>query len=178
LKSSRLVVASLVVLACVVASATHAPAQQDETTSQTETSPVLSTTQGYDLKVPEGFQSEAVDEAGILKWKKDSGEILLVIGDLFLDSGDTLFKALKESVEKDKRWETVRVFQMGEANAILFKEKPPEDTSRLRTWRLIVVTAKKIVNLECSAPGKDFDQFAPAFEQTIESFALKPSAQG
>ena len=56
----------------------------------------------FDIKIPDGFKSEAVDEPGILKWRKDSGEIYLIVGDLFGESGDSLFKMLKSSAEKNK----------------------------------------------------------------------------
>jgi len=130
----------------------------------------------FDMKVPQGFASEAVDEPGILKWKKDSGEIYLVVGNLFTPPGDTLFKALREAADKDKKLEEVRTLQIKGGKALLCKEKAPDDPGRLRAWRLLVITKKKIINLDLSAPAKDFDSFIPAFEGAVNSFKLKPSS--
>jgi hypothetical protein len=130
----------------------------------------------FDMKVPQGFATEAVDEPGILKWKKDSAEIYLVAGDLFTMPGDTLFKALREAMDKDKKLEEVSTPQIKGGKALLYKEKAPEDSGRLRAWHLVVITKKKMINVDFSAPAKDFDSFMPAFESAVNSFKLKPSS--
>jgi hypothetical protein len=130
----------------------------------------------FDMKVPEGFAPEAVDEPGILKWKKDSGEIYLVVGDLFAGPADTLFKVLRGAADKDKNLEEVKAVQIKGGKALLYKEKAPEDPGRLRAWHLIVITKKKMINVDFSAPGKDFDSFIPAFDSAVHSFKLKSSS--
>jgi len=130
----------------------------------------------FDMKIPEGFTAEAVDEPGILKWKKDSGEIFLVVGDLFTPPGDTPFKALREAGDKDKKLEEVRIVQIKGGKALLYKEKASEDPGRLRLWRLMVITKKKMINVDFSAPAKDFESFMPAFESAVNSFKLKSSS--
>ncbi len=130
----------------------------------------------FDMKIPKGFAPEAVDEPGILKWKKDSGEICFVVGDLFTSPGDSTFKALREAANKDKKLEEVRILQIKGGKALLYKEKAPEDPGRLRAWHLLVITKKKMINVDFSAPAKDFDAFAPEFESAVNSFKLKPSS--
>ena len=78
----------------------------------------------FDMKVPQGFAPEAVDEPGILKWKKDSGEIYLVVGNLFTAPGDTLFKALREAADKDKKLEEVRTLQIRGERPCCAKKRP------------------------------------------------------
>jgi hypothetical protein len=130
----------------------------------------------FDMKVSEGFAPAAVDEPGILKWKKDSGEIYLVVGDLFAGAPDTLFKALHEAADKDKNLEEVKVVKIKGGKAMLYKEKAPEDPGRIRAWHLVVITKKKMINVDFSAPAKDFDSFIPAFESAVRSFKLKSSS--
>jgi hypothetical protein len=129
----------------------------------------------FDMKIPEGFKSQPVEEGGILKWTKDSGEIFLVVGDLFHESGDTVFKALRKAADQDKRMEEVRTLKIKGARALLYKEKPPEDPLRSRAWRLIVITDKKMIDVEFSAPAKEFESFAPAFDAAVDSFKLRAS---
>ncbi len=129
----------------------------------------------FDMKIPEGFQSQPVEEGGILKWTKDSGEIFLIVGDLFHESRDILFKALRKAADKDKRMEEVRTLKIKGAHALLYKEKPPEDPLRSRIWRLIVITDKKMIDVEFSAPAKEFESFAPAFDKAVNSFKLRAS---
>ncbi len=130
----------------------------------------------FDMKVPEGFTPEPVDESGILKWKKGSAEIYLVVGDLFTPPGDMLFKALRKAAEADKSLEEVRTLQVKGGNALLSKEKAPDDPTRLRTWHLLVITKKKMIDVDFLAPAKDFKSFIPAFESAINSFKLKSSS--
>ncbi len=127
----------------------------------------------FDMKVPDGFKSEAVDEPGILKWRKDSGEIYVIVGDLFGESGDSLFKMLKSSAEKNKTVQETKALKIKGGKAVLYKEKAPEDSTRLVGWHLLVVTNKKIISLDFSAPAGEFNSFVPAFESAINSFKLK-----
>ncbi len=129
----------------------------------------------FDMKIPEGFKPQPVEEGGILKWAKDSGEIFLIVGDLFHESPDVIFKALRKAADQDKRMEEVRTLKIKGGRALLYKEKPPEDPLRSRIWRLMVVTDKKMIDVEFSAPAKEFDSFAPAFEKAVGSFKLKAS---
>jgi len=130
----------------------------------------------FDIKVPEGFQSEAVDEAGILKWKKDSGEIYLVVGDLYAESGEALVKALLSAAEKNKQVAEVKSLKLKGGKGLLYKEKPPEDSNRLYSWRLIATIRNKVISVDFTAPSKDFKSFTPGFEEAINSFKLKPSS--
>jgi hypothetical protein len=97
------------------------------------------------------------------------------VGDLFHESPDVIFKALRKAADQDKRMEEVRTLKVKGGRALLYKEKPPEDPLRSRIWRLMVVTDKKMIDVEFSAPAKEFDSFAPAFEKAVGSFKLKAS---
>jgi hypothetical protein len=127
----------------------------------------------FDIKIPDGFKSEAVDEPGILKWRKDSGEIYLIVGDLFGESGDSLFKMLKSSAEKNKTVQETKVLKIKGGKALLYKEKASQDSTRLVGWHLLVVTNKKIISLDFSAPAGEFNSFVPDFQSAINSFKLK-----
>jgi hypothetical protein len=130
----------------------------------------------FDLKIPDGFKSENVEEPGILRWTKGSAEILLAVGDVFQESGEVLFKAIETAASADQRFETVKKVKLKKGRAILIKEKAPEDTSRLQAWRLVVITDSKVVNVDFTAPTKEFDAFAPDFEQIVKSFKLKSAS--
>jgi hypothetical protein len=127
----------------------------------------------FDIKIPDGFKSEAVDEPGIFKWRKDSGEIYLIVGDLFGESGDSLFKVLKSAAEKNKTVQESKVMKIKGGKALLYKEKAPQDSARLVGWHLLVVTNKKIFSLDFSAPASDFNSFVSDFQSAINSFKLK-----
>ena len=129
----------------------------------------------FDMKIPEGFKPQPVEEGGILKWTKDSAEIFLVVGDLFHESAAVVFNALRKAADQDKRMEEVRTLKIKGGRALIYKEKMPEDPLRSRTWRLIVVTDKKMIDVEFSAPAKEFESFAPAFEKAVGTFKLKLS---
>lgn len=124
------------------------------------------------MTVPPGFLPHRVDEKGIYRWRKDSGEIYLVLGEPFAESGELLFKELREAAKKDKRHESVKALTVKGGRAILVKDKSPKDPERLQTWRLTVITAKKIINVDFTAPAKDFKSFVPAFKKTLGSFRL------
>lgn len=127
----------------------------------------------FDMKIPAGFKAENADEPGVSRWRKDTAEIFVVVGDLFLESGDVMLKSLKNAVNADNRMEKPRMIRLKQGRGILYKEKPPEDQARLRTWRLVVVTNKTVINVDFSAPAKDFDAYAPGFEEAVKSFKLK-----
>jgi len=172
-KCNDLLRAWIVCLAVMLVYSSASAQRTSEDSEEHEQTAVQQADRFFDMKIPQGFTAEAVDEPGILKWKKDSGEIYLVVGDLFTPPGDTLFKALREAAEKDKKLEEVRSLQIKGGKALLCKEKIPEDPGRLRAWRLLIITKKKMISVDFSAPGKDFDSFIPAFEGAVNSFKLK-----
>ena len=128
----------------------------------------------FDLKIPEGFKPAPSDEPGILKWKKGSGEIYLVVGDLIADSDDQAFKELRKAATGDKRLEEVKTLRVEGGKALLWKEVPPNDDGRLQIWRIIAVTKKKkMINIDFMAPVKDFSSFVSSFEDAVKSFKLR-----
>jgi hypothetical protein len=127
----------------------------------------------FDMKIPEGFKSVAVDEPGILKWGKGNAEIYLVVGEIFSKSGPVVFEALRKAAQRDKGVEEVKSLKIKGARAALLKEKTPSDLSRLRSWRLLVVTEKQIVNVDFTAPAKDFKTYIPSFDEAVKSFKIK-----
>ena len=130
----------------------------------------------FDVKIPDGFKSEAVDEPGILRWRKDSAEIYLVIGDLFGESGESLFKVLKAAAEKNKIAQDIKVVKVKGARALTYKEKVSEDSGRLVTWHFVVITNNKIITMDFSAPTEEFNSLVPDFKSTINSFKLKAAS--
>ncbi len=87
-----------------------------------------------------------------------------------------LFKAMETAASHDKRFESVKKVRLKKGKAILIKEKAPDDPSRLQVWRLVVITDSKVVNIDFTAPVKEFDAFAPDFEKCIKSFKLKAAS--
>lgn len=126
----------------------------------------------FKMKLPNGFKREPVDEAGIYKWKKNSAEIFIVAGDAFIESRDTLFKALQKASESNSTIEEVKILKIKGAKAMLCKGKQAPEQKGLRSWRLVVLTDKKIVTIDFTAPAKDFDSFVPAFEESLRSFKI------
>lgn len=127
----------------------------------------------FDLKIPEGFNAEATDEPGILKWRKDGGEIYLAVGESMSDSPEKFFDAIRKAAEKNNRFEEVKVLRLKGGRALLCKEKAPEDPCRARSWHMLVVTPKKTLIVDFTAPAKEFDSFIPAFEEAVKSLKLK-----
>jgi hypothetical protein len=132
--------------------------------------------QFFKMKLPNGFKREHVDEAGIHKWKKDSAEIFIVVGDAFIESRDTLFNALRKASESNSGIEEVKILKIKGAKAMLNKEKQVPEQKRLRSWHLVVLTDKKIVTIDFTAPVKEFNSFVPAFEESLRSFKIVPQS--
>lgn len=129
----------------------------------------------FEIKVPKGFTAVTTDEPGILKWKKKTAEIYLVVGDLFSDSDEILFDEIRRALVKNKKLENVRTVRLKGGRALAYVEKAAKDRERPRTLRLFVVTSKKTIILDFTAPVKDFEAFAPDFEAALKSFKLKSS---
>lgn len=129
----------------------------------------------FEMKVPQGFTAATTDEPGILKWKKKSAEIYLVVGDLFSDSDEILFDEVRRALVNNENLENVRTIRLKGGRAIAFVEKAAKDRERPRTLRLFVVTSKKTIIVDFTAPVKDFEAFAPDFEAALKSFKLKSS---
>lgn len=127
----------------------------------------------FDIKIPNGFKQEAVDEPGILRWRKDDGEIYLVVGELFADSAERFLSVLQKAAEKDANLMEVKSMRVKGGRGLLFKDKPPEDPGRLRSWRLLLVADKKVLSIDFTSPQKVFDSFIPAFEEAIKSLKVK-----
>ncbi|MFH0821577.1 MAG: hypothetical protein V2B18_02410 [Pseudomonadota bacterium] len=130
----------------------------------------------FDIKVPDGFQSETMEEPGIMIWRKGRGEILLVVGELIAESAKDLYDRLVEAVRKDERLEKVDPVEVKGGLAFLCKEKRQEGPRRLHMWRLVVITDKKVVSIDFTAPNQDFGGFEKDFEAALKSFALKSSS--
>jgi len=154
----------------------HASAQDQAITPGEKPAAGDKPDQYFEMKIPDGFVSEPSEEPGIFKWKKEPAEIHAVVGDLFADSGDALFQALRKGAEANKRTEEVRTLRLKGGQGFLYKEKNPEDSGRLRTWRLVVISSKKMINVDFTAPAKDFSPFSTGFENAVKSFKLKSSS--
>jgi hypothetical protein len=129
----------------------------------------------FEMKVPQGFRAESTDEPGILKWKKKTAEIYLVVGDLFSDSDEILFDAVRRALIKNEKLENVRTIPLKGGRAVAYVEKAAKSGERTRTLRLFVVTSQKTIIVDFTAPVKDFEAFAPEFEAALKSFKLKSS---
>jgi hypothetical protein len=127
----------------------------------------------FDLEIPEGFKQARVEEPGVMKWTRAGGQIHLVVGNLHVDSADSLFNALKRSVEKNDKLEKIRVIDFKNGKGLMFRNQPPEDKQRLRFWRLFAITDDKAFTLECSSSQSEFDKYAQEFENTLNSFKIK-----
>jgi hypothetical protein len=151
-----------------------AQCQEKPKTPQTKQENILDNPDRFfSLTVPEGYKPETVDEPGIVRWIKGPAEIYLVVGDIFQDSGEALFEALRKAAGSDRRIESVSTLKLKKGRAVFYKEKAPEDTARLQGWRLVVLTDKKVLNLDFTAPAKEFATFAPDFEKVVKSFKLR-----
>ena len=165
----------LVLLSVVTFVAVASASPEDRGSSQADRSSISTESPDlfFDIRIPDGFKTEPVDEIGILKWKKDSAEIYLVVGELVADSGETLFKELRKAADNNKTIEEIRAMHLKGGKGFLMKEKPPEDRNRNSLWRIIAVTDKKLINVDFTAPAEDFKSYTQSFEDAIHSFKLK-----
>jgi hypothetical protein len=154
------------ILMCSFAAAEQKPRPSD-------TSVLGESQRFFDLKIPEGFNAEATDEPGILKWRKDGGEIYLAVGESMSDSPEKFFDAIRKAAEKNKRFDEVKVLRLKGGRGLLCKEKAPDDPGRARSWRILVVANKKTLILDFTATAKEFSSFIPAFEEAVKSLKLK-----
>lgn len=128
-----------------------------------------------EIKIPEGFKSEGVDEPHIFKWTKNSAEIYIVVGDRLIGSRSAMINAFKKTANADTRLDRVKTLRISNSKAILTKEKPPSDTNRLMSWGLKIFTDKNEINVEFSAPAKDFKTYSTTFEEFVKSIKIKSS---
>ncbi len=126
-----------------------------------------------ELAIPSGFSEEPSEDSGVIKFKKDTGEILIVIGDLFSESSTDLMKMLKEGAEKNKNIEEVKGLEVKNGSAFFYKEKKPEDSVRLLTWRIVAITDSRVINIDFTAPAGDFEKYIKDFEDALRSFNIK-----
>jgi hypothetical protein len=131
----------------------------------------------FDIKVPKGFEPDPPEEPGIFRWKKEGAEILVVAGELYWDSGQELFRRLLKAAEDNAGPENVKKLNIKGARAFSYTEKAPGEPDRLRSVRMIVITDKNIINVDFSAPEKDFKSLAAEFESSKKSFKLKAAKQ-
>lgn len=164
MKTTIIVVAAFVACASVFAQEKGRPSELNLSDESTRF---------FDLKVPEGFKTEGTDEPGILKWRKEDAEIYLAVGEIIAESGEKLMDAVHKSAEKNNKFEEVKSLRLKGGRALLYKEKAPDDPSRLRSWHMLVVAQKKTILIDFTAPTKDFASFVPAFEEAVKSFKIK-----
>ncbi len=143
--------------------------------AQTSTSQAHVVDGVMEIKIPEGFKSEGVDEPHIFKWTKDSAEIYIVVGDRLIGSRSAMINAFKKTANADTRLDKVKTIKISNAKAILTKEKPPSDAKRLMSWGLKIFTDKNEINVEFSAPAKDFKTYSTTFEEFVKSIKIKSS---
>ena len=131
--------------------------------------------QVFDMKVPPGFEGEPADEAGMYKWRKDDAEIYVVIGELFSGPAQTVFDQLLKAAGGNKDLENVRTVKLKGGHAFTYTEKTPKGAGDLKILRLIVVTESNVINVDFTAPEKNFESVLPEFESALKSFKLKSS---
>lgn len=128
-----------------------------------------------EIKLPEGFKSEGVDEPHIFKWTKNSAEIYVVVGERLIGSRNAMINAFRKATASDKTLDQTRALRISNAKGILIKEKTPSDPNRLMLWGLKIFTDKHEINVDFSAPAKDFKIYSPIFEEVIKSIKIKSS---
>lgn len=128
-----------------------------------------------EIKIPEGFKSEGVDEPHIFKWTKNSAEIYVVVGERLIGSRDAMINAFKKAAGSDKTLDQTRALRISNTKGILIKEKTPSDSNRLMSWGLKIFTDKHEINVDFSAPAKDVKIYSPIFEEVIKSIKIKSS---
>ncbi len=143
--------------------------------SQTRSSTVRQVDGVMEIKVPDDFKSEGVDEPHIFKWTKDSCEIYVVVGARLIGSRTSMINTFKRAASGDKNMEKIKTLRIPNAKGILIKESAPSDMNRLMSWGLKIFTDKHEINVEFSAPGKDFKTYSPIFEDVIKSIKIVKS---
>lgn len=143
--------------------------------SQTRSSTVRQVDGVMEIKVPDDFKSEGVDEPHIFKWTKDSCEIYVVVGARLIGSRTSMINTFKRAASGDKSMEKIKTLRIPNAKGILIKESAPSDMNRLMSWGLKIFTDKHEINVEFSAPGKDFKTYSPIFEEVIKSIKIVKS---
>lgn len=128
-----------------------------------------------ELKIPVGYKSEAVDEPHIFKWTKNSSEIYVVVADRLVGSVKELIANLKRASASARHLDQIRTLRISNAKGILIKEKAPSDPDRLMSWGIKIFTDKHELNVDFSAPAKEFKTYAPVFEEIIKSIKIKSS---
>jgi len=126
----------------------------------------------FKIRIPLGFEQDPVDEPGIYKWKKDSGQIYIVSGESFFQPADAIFQSLRKAAQDDARIEETKIVKLKGGKALLCKERGSAKPNEMLKWRLIVFTDKKMLNIDFTAPTKDFMSFVPAFEEALRSLKL------
>lgn len=129
----------------------------------------------FDISVPDGFERVALEEPGMLEWRKGSAQILLIAGRNLSEKPEILFDKLVEAVKSNDSFEKVEVRKLKGGMAFSYLEKARKKKKGLRTWRLVVITDKKILNLDFAAPEKDFPSYVKEFETAMNSFRLRAS---
>jgi hypothetical protein len=165
----------LLILCLLVLFAAATTRADDESIKEEKPVVKAETEKPFLINIPDGFQPEASDERGILRWRKNSAEICAVIGEVFADSKN-LIDSLQKGAEKNARAEEVVPVKIAGAQGFIFKEKKPEDPDRVMMWRLVVVSGEKMIGVDFLAPAKDFDAAKPDFESALKSFELKKSS--
>lgn len=137
-----------------------------------ESTPAEEQTKFFDIKVPEAFKQDAVDESGVSRWSKGPATVYVVVGDLIAESGPRLFDELIQAAEKNQGLEKVTKIDIPECRAFTFIEQPPDSPTRLRSARLFVVTDRKMLYVDMSAPAQEFDALMSDFEGVVKSVKI------
>jgi len=175
LKAMHLIKGALILLIMIMAFPASWAKDKEPLRGKKETNVLEQEGRLFDMEVPAGFKPEPIDETGMVRWTKARASIYLVVGDLIAESGKGLFEQILEAAGKNEKMENVRRVDLNGGQALEYTEKAPESPDRLRTMRFIVITDKKVINLDFTAPSKDFDSFAPDFEAAVKSFKLRSS---
>ncbi|MGB9616679.1 MAG: hypothetical protein ACP5M0_03190 [Desulfomonilaceae bacterium] len=157
---------------CVIAPSALLAQSQKSSDANVQSAPQELNGGFFKIKIPQGFQQDPVDEPGVYKWRKDSGEIYIVAGDSFFQPPDPVLKALRNAAEKDPQIDEIKEIKLKGGRALLCKDKGSDQPNGLRAWRLIVFTDQKMMNIDFTAPTKDFMSYAPAFEEALRSLKL------
>lgn len=125
-----------------------------------------------EFRLPPGFIAGPATETGVMKWTKNRAEVFLVVGTLLSESADLVYEELLTAVKKHRRVEAVEEVSVSSGRAFLYKEKSPENPSRIRIWRLVIVLDERMVNVDCAAPEKEFSTYAADFTKVLKSFKI------